>query len=86
LTQENNVQAKIYRMRYFVTVSGQTHSAFAELIFDNARPFAVLAWNDPKTRDQPLVAFPLDAAALRESQAEDADFIYGEQFPGSKPN
>jgi hypothetical protein len=73
-------------MRYFVTHQDQTHAAFAELIFDNAKPYAVLAWNDPKKRDHPIVAFLLDPAVLSESQDKDADYVYGHPFPGIKPN
>jgi hypothetical protein len=73
-------------MRYFVTFHDRTHAAFAELIFENAKPYAVLAWNNAKTRDQPLVAVPLDPADVMRSQDDDADYIYCRKSPGSKPN
>jgi mersacidin/lichenicidin family type 2 lantibiotic len=67
-------------MHYSVVLNGQTHSAFAELIFRGPQPFAVLAWNDPDTREEPLVAVPLNPADLMESQEETIDFVYGREL------
>jgi len=64
-------------MNYSVVFNGQTHSAFAELIFRESQPFAVLAWTDPDTREQPLIAIPLNPADLMKSQEENVDFVYG---------
>ena len=71
------MNSKIYRMRYYVNYQDRTHAAVAELIFQDAKPFAVLAWNNSKTRDRPLIAVPLETADLTRSQEDDVDFIYG---------
>ena len=67
-------------MHYSVVFNGQTHPAFAELIFRESQPFAVLAWSDPHTREQPLIAIPLNPADLMESPEENIDFVYGREL------
>ena len=74
------MRRKVYRVRYVVMLNGETHSAFAHLIFRGSEPLAVLAWKDPETREQPLIAVPLNAADLTQSEEENADFIYGSQL------
>ena len=68
-------------MRYAVVLNGRTHSAPAHLIFRDSEPLAVLAWKDPDTREEPLIAVPLHAADLVKSQEENVDFVYGGQLP-----
>ena len=71
------LRRKVYRVRYVITLNGQTHSAFAHLIFRDSEPLAVLAWKDPDTREQPLIAVPLNPADLVQSEEENVDFVYG---------
>jgi len=73
------LRRKVYQMRYLVVLNGRTHSALAHLIFRGSEPLAVLAWKDPETREEPLIAVPLNAADLVKSHEENVDFVYGGQ-------
>jgi len=70
------MQKEVYRMLCIILVDKEAHPAITDLIFDNARPTAVLEWTDESGEKHPLVAVSLDITDLALFKSDEADYIY----------